>query len=56
MFDGMGHFVDGEWVADDWSAAARKKRAFVRAMTVFHGRISGDGSSRFQAEPGRYHL
>ena len=52
----MGHFVDGEWVADDWSRAARAKGAFVRPKTAFHDWIRADGSSGFKAEPGRYHL
>jgi putative glutathione S-transferase len=52
----MGHFVDGEWVADDWSTVANKEGAFVRPKTAFHAWIRADGSSGFEAEPGRYHL
>ena len=29
---------------------------FVRGATSFHGWIEGDGSGKFPAEPGRYHL
>ena len=52
----MGRFVDGEWVEDDWSAIARGKGAFVRPKTTFRDRISSDGSTPFDAAPGRYHL
>ena len=52
----MGMMIDGTWVDDD--AAYRNPRggAFVRAESVFRGRITADGSSGHKAEPGRYHL
>ena len=33
-----------------------KKGAFKRPATAFHDRITADGSSKFPAEKGRYHL
>jgi glutathionyl-hydroquinone reductase len=38
------------------SAVAAKPGEFVRAAYPFRGRITADGSSGYQAEPGRYHL
>ena len=52
----MGHFANGEWVADDWSTVARDKGSFVRPKTTFRAWIRADGSTEFAAEPGRYHL
>ena len=52
----MGHFENGEWMADDWSTVAREKGAFVRPKTAFHSWIRADGSSEFEPQPGRYHL
>ena len=36
--------------------AGSKPGEFVRAAYPFQGRITADGSSGYQAEPGRYHL
>ena len=36
--------------------ASRPAGEFVRAAYPFRGRITADGSSGYQAEPGRYHL
>jgi glutathionyl-hydroquinone reductase len=38
------------------SPADSKPGEFVRAAYPFQGRITADGSSGYQAEPGRYHL
>jgi putative glutathione S-transferase len=38
------------------AGAAAKAGEFVRAPYPFRGRITADGSSGFEAEPGRYHL
>jgi glutathionyl-hydroquinone reductase len=43
----------GDWVAKQEPAAATE---FVRATYPFQGRLTADGSSGYQAEPGRYHL
>ncbi len=51
----MGMLIDGEWVRDSRDAPTSGGR-FKRATTVFHDRITADGSGGFQAAPGRYHL
>lgn len=39
-----------------FSAETSAEGAFVRQKNRFTGRITGDGSSGYRAEPGRYHL
>ena len=51
----MGLLVDGIWQAD-WYDTKRSGGRFVREQTKFRDRVTGDGSSGFPAEPGRYHL
>ena len=51
----MGSMIDGVWHKDDAERNADDGR-FVRSMTSFRGTVTADGSSGFQAEPGRYHL
>ena len=51
----MGRLVDGVWQTQDGGNTDRKG-AFVRKPTVFRDRISADGSTRFPAVAGRYHL
>jgi putative glutathione S-transferase len=46
--------IDGKWSYEGRKPDNRGR--FVRAETVFRNRITADGSSGFQAEPGRYHL
>ena len=50
----MGMLVDGKWTGE-WYRPDEKGR-FIRPDTVFHDRVSADGSSGFKAEAGRYHL
>ncbi|GHG79039.1 glutathione S-transferase family protein [Comamonas sp. JC664] len=50
----MGQLIDGTWHAG-WYAPDESGR-FQRPATVFRERVTADGSSGFQAEPGRYHL
>ena len=52
----MGMLIDGEWIDDDAKYRNPEGGAFVRAESVFRSWITADGSSGFQAEPGRYHL
>ncbi len=50
----MGQLIEGVWHADN--IARVKDGRFIRAETSFRDWVSGDGSSGFKAEPGRYHL
>lgn len=50
----MGMLIEGKWTGE-WYKSDEKGR-FVRPDTVFHGRVTADGSSGFKAEAGRYHL
>jgi putative glutathione S-transferase len=50
----MGMLVDGKWSAE-WYKPDEKGR-FVRSESKFRGHVTGDGSSGFKAEAGRYHL
>jgi putative glutathione S-transferase len=50
----MGRLIDGRWTTDDLKTDGHGR--FLREATVFHGKVSRDGSSGFQAAPGRYHL
>ncbi len=50
----MGMMVDGEWVAS--GLGVDETGAFKRRVTSFRDRVTADGSSRFKAEAGRYHL
>lgn len=49
----MGQLVNGVWSDDDHR---NKAGAFVRPESAFRDRVSADGSTRFPAEPERYHL
>lgn len=49
----MGMLVNGVWQD---AVYANKSGEFVRNETVFRDWVRADGSSRFKAEPGRYHL
>lgn len=51
----MGLLVDGVW-HDKWYDTAETGGAFKRQESSFRDAVSADGSSRFAAEPGRYHL
>jgi glutathionyl-hydroquinone reductase len=50
----MGEMINGEW-RSGWYTPDEKGH-FRRPQTVFRDWLSTDGSTRFQAEPGRYHL
>src|ERR1700722_5363245 len=52
----MGMVIDGKWVDDDAKYRTAAGGAFVRPQSSFVDRVTADGSSRFKAEPGRYHL
>ena len=51
----MGKLVNGVW-HDEWYDTKSTRGAFVRADSSFRDRVTRDGSSNFEAEPGRYHL
>ncbi|MFP4597068.1 MAG: glutathione S-transferase family protein [Persicimonas sp.] len=50
----MGKMIEGEWTTE-WYGSDEAGR-FEREDTVFHGRVTADGSSGHPAESGRYHL
>lgn len=50
----MGLLIDGKW-STEWYKPDEKGR-FVRSESMFHNRVTHDGTSRFRAEKGRYHL
>ncbi|MCU0549155.1 MAG: glutathione S-transferase family protein [Leptolyngbya sp. Prado105] len=50
----MGMMVDGKWTTD-WNERDQSGK-FSRTPTKFRDRITTDGSSRFPAASGRYHL
>ena len=51
----MGMLIDGQWVSDE-EAREDAQGSFVRTESGFRDWITADASSRFKAEPGRYHL
>jgi putative glutathione S-transferase len=51
----MGLLIDGVW-QDRWYDTKTSGGRFVREESGFRDRVTGDGSSGFKAEPGRYHL
>ena len=52
----MVMLIDGEWVDDDAKFRNTEGGAFVRPESNFRSAVSGDDSSEFSAEAGRYHL
>ena len=53
----MGMMVEGRWVSDaDLKELRGSDGSFVRKPSIFHERITADGSSGFPVEAGRYHL
>lgn len=50
----LGKLIDGQWTTA-WTERDDSGQ-FNRMPTLFHHQITADGSSGFQAEPGRYHL
>jgi putative glutathione S-transferase len=51
----MGKLVNGQW-QDVWYDTKNTGGKFVRKESAFRDWVTADGSSGFQAEPGRYHL
>ncbi|MDE0049481.1 MAG: glutathione S-transferase family protein [Rhodospirillales bacterium] len=51
----MGSMIDGVWHKTDSDRSAADGR-FLRSTTSFRDSVTADGSSGFEAEPGRYHL
>lgn len=52
----MGILINGIWSDERLAQETGKSGEFLRADSAFRDRISADGRSGFQAEPGRYHL
>ena len=51
----MGMLVNGEWTTKNPGGRYREGR-FQRPTTQIRDFVTADGSSAFEAEPGRYHL
>jgi glutathionyl-hydroquinone reductase len=51
---GLGILKDGKWIPE--RDQEDKDGKFIRPYTTFRDKITADGSSKFKAEPGRYHL
>ncbi|MBW4605396.1 MAG: glutathione S-transferase family protein [Calothrix sp. FI2-JRJ7] len=51
---GLGILKDGKWIPE--RDQEDKEGKFIRPSTTFRDKITADGSSKFKAEPGRYHL
>jgi len=51
----MGLLVDGQWT-DQWYDTKKSGGKFVRKESAFRNWLSADGSTEFNAEPGRYRL
>jgi putative glutathione S-transferase len=49
-----GMMVNGQWTSERTNVDARGQ--FIRTPTTFRHRVTVDGASGFNAEPGRYHL
>jgi putative glutathione S-transferase len=52
----MGMLIDGRWTDDDAIAITSRDGSFMRPDSVFRDRVTADGASGFNAEPGRYRL
>ena len=52
----MGMVIEGKWVDDDAKYRTSNEGAFIRPGSIFTHWVTADGSSGFEAEPGRYHL
>ena len=51
----MGKLVEGVW-RDEWYDTKESGGRFQRSDSAFRDWVTADGSSGFEAEPGRYHL
>jgi putative glutathione S-transferase len=52
----MGVLIDGRWSDGELPQETGEGGQFRRAESRFRDRVTADGSSGFEAEPGRYHL
>jgi putative glutathione S-transferase len=52
----MGVLIDGKWSDGELPQETGEGGQFRRAESRFRDRVTADGSSGFEAEPGRYHL
>ena len=52
----MGVLIEGRWREEELPQETGKRGEFERIDSVFRDRITGDGSSGYKAEAGRYHL
>ena len=52
----MGVLINGVWTDGELPQETGERGQFKRADSRFRDRITADGSSGFNAEPGRYHL
>jgi putative glutathione S-transferase len=52
----MGILVNGEWRDEELPQETGAQGDFRRSDSRFRASVTGDGSSGFKAEPGRYHL
>ncbi len=52
----MGVLIDGQWREQELPQETAAGGAFQRVDSSFRDRITGDGSSGYKAEAGRYHL
>ena len=50
----MGVLIDGTWRDEELPQETGSSGEFRRADSQFRGRITADGSSGFQAEPGAF--
>ena len=52
----MGNLLNGRWTVEDTLNEIRDGGKYIKFPSVFRHWVSGDSSSTFPAEPGRYHL
>lgn len=52
----MGRLLDGNWMSSDGKMSKEQRGRFIRKSSQFREHITADGSSGFEARPGRYHL
>ena len=52
----MGQLIDGKWTTGNVLVNHDEKGLYFKRNSVFRDRVTGDGSSPFPAETGRYHL
>ena len=52
----MGNLLNGKWMQADTLSEIRDGGRYIKHPSVFRNAVTADGSSGFNAEPGRYHL